>query len=146
MDIYLYTVQDDPKKMTKTLGTGTKLTGTLRGELDIMRPEIMLDGNADGKNYMYIPDFGRYYFLDPQREVRSGLHTVTGREDVLMSWADAIKTAPAIVQRSENEVNAYIHDPDQPAAAFPVSSLYTFTPLSYPSSGSDKNLILITVG
>ena len=71
-------------------------------------------------NYMYIPDFGRYYYISDIIADTGGAAIVTGEVDVLMTYAAAIKQAPAVVVRSTSSTNTgsqkstWIPDPQLP--------------------------------
>lgn len=110
MEIKLYTVSDDPRTLEKTLGTADTRTGAIRGELDVIRPTVTVEGDITGKNYAYIAALGRYYYIEDREIIRTGLTALHLRCDVLMSWADSIKQCPAVFERSENLVNAYVAD------------------------------------
>lgn len=114
MEIKLYTVTDDPRKLVKTLPTASPgydpRSGAVRGAIDILRPEVLVEGGVVLANYAYIPDFGRYYFIEEREAVRTGLQRLSLRVDVLMSWANEIKNCPAVFERSQTLVNAYVKD------------------------------------
>ncbi|MBR3599318.1 MAG: hypothetical protein IKL53_05490 [Lachnospiraceae bacterium] len=61
---------------------------------------------------MYIPDFGRYYFINDVVSVRNGLWEVHGHVDVLMSFSTGIKGCSATLKRQENLFNMYLDDPE----------------------------------
>lgn len=52
-------------------------------------------------NYMYIPEFGRYYFINDISCHINGLFLISGVCDVLMSWKENIKTLNCYVERNE---------------------------------------------
>lgn len=114
MELYLYTITDDPRKLVKTLPTNPaeidSRTGTIRGSVDVIRPEILVTGDVVTANYCKIPAFGRYYYIEERNVVREGLTLLTLRVDVLMSWAAEIKNCPAVFERSQTLVNAYVRD------------------------------------
>lgn len=121
MTIYLYSISDDPIKMQKTLPTEYRtVSGTLRDAGDIGRPVVEVEGDASAYNYMYIPIFGRYYFLDPPVRTVTGLTLLSGRTDVLMSFATDIRALPAIPARTADPDTAdwYLHDARQPVRAY----------------------------
>lgn len=143
MQIDLYSITDDPRKLEKTLGTADTRTGAVRGAIDVLRPEVLVEGGVVLANYAHIPDFGdRYYFIEEREVVRKGLQRLALRVDVLMSYADQIRTCPAVCARSANVVNAFLPDSRRPELAFKTSCVYTFSPLTY----SAKPIVVITVG
>lgn len=110
MQIKLYKVSDETNKLIKTLGTADTRTGTVRGDVDILRPSVLVEGDVIGSNYAYIADFDRYYYIEDRNVVRNGLTQLQLRVDVLMSWAADILKCPAVFDRSTNLVNAYLSD------------------------------------
>lgn len=102
MDIYFYTISDEKNKLNKTLGTATEFSGTLKEQTSIIKPSIIIEAsNLSGYNYIYIPSFGRYYFITDIVSVRNNLWRVSGIVDVLMSFKNGIKTIPIILVNTE---------------------------------------------
>lgn len=62
------------------------------------------------KNYAYIPDFNRYYFVVDIVSVRSGLWLFKLKCDVLMSFKDDIYDLECIVARNETTYNLMLSD------------------------------------
>lgn len=143
MTLYLYTIGDDPLKFPKTLPEGTTLTGTIRDQsVDLFRPSILLQGApGDGYNYAYIPDFGRYYFVDPPITERTGLVRLQMRCDVLQSFADQIIAAPAIIDRSSSAWNVYIPDTERKFYQHTTHQYITIGTIDKPSE-----IIMATIG
>ena len=63
-------------------------------------------------NYMYIADFGRYYFIDDIVSINQGIWEVSGHVDVLETYKTAILANKAIVKRQQSKYNLYLDDPD----------------------------------
>jgi hypothetical protein len=122
IDVRLYAITDDPQQVTKaaTPTTGTLYQGTLRDAGDIRFPTLEFEGDISGFNYMYIPAFARYYYLDPPSVTVTGLMLVTGRVDVLHSFDTDIRGLPAIAARTENENKQdwYLPDSKQPVRSY----------------------------
>lgn len=113
MTVTFYSVDDDPRVVTKTLGTATLTLNNvkLKNDTDVINPVLELANNANlmGSNYFYIQEFGRYYNVTDQTTNSLGLF-VTGHVDVLKSWDADIRTLDCIVKRNANKYNAYIPD------------------------------------
>ena len=119
MQIDLYSITDDPRKLEKTLGTADSRTGAVRGAIDVLRPEVLVEGGVVLANYAYIKDFGeRYYYIEEREVVRKGLQRLQLRVDVLMTYAAQIKTCPAVFDRSHNLDDAYLSDGSLPVHSF----------------------------
>ena len=84
------------------------------GDLDIMRPELLLPFSADlvnNANYFYIQDFGKYYMYSQPPTMTDGQRIVIhGVEDVLMSHATELANCPVSVIRSESEGSTNVID------------------------------------
>ena len=61
-------------------------------------------------NYVYIPDFNRYYFINDITSVRQNLWRLTLHVDVLMSYKKEIGNTKAFVSRNEFDFNPDIDD------------------------------------
>lgn len=102
MVIVLGTIADEFNKLNKTINNVVNINGTLKQETSVINPSVLIEGeNLGGFNYMYVNDFGRYYFITDIVSVKSGLWRVTGKVDVLMSFKDGIETCPIILANTE---------------------------------------------
>lgn len=109
--------RDFVTKNTTDLGT---ITGNLRDGCSMLRPrfEIAQATVPSGVNYIYIPDFGRYYYARVNN-IRSGLWEIEAEVDPLMSWATQLRQCSGIVSRSETNYNTYLDDGSFKAYADP---------------------------
>lgn len=103
MEITFYANNEEPEKVNKNLGTGQTFEGTLRNEVVIEKPSILIETDIDinNYNYFYIPEFNRYYFRTGIEVVRNNLFRISGRTDVLMSFKEPMKTFRVILDHSE---------------------------------------------
>ena len=102
MVIVLGTIADETNKLNKTINNVTNINGTLRQETSVINPSVLIEAqNLSGFNYMYINEFGRYYFITDIVSVKNGLWRVTGKVDVLMSFKSGIETCPVILANTE---------------------------------------------
>ena len=74
-NIYLYKI-NKRKNSTKQPGSGIQYSCTFKRPMNMLAPEVLLniDDDVSGHpqtltdlceyNYMYIPSFGRYYFIE----------------------------------------------------------------------------------
>lgn len=143
MKVRLYTISNDPREVDKDASptTGTELVGTIRDVADVLHPTITFTGNVTGYNYMYVPDFGRYYFLSQPVILRTGLTMYTGNVDVLHSFSTGIRLLPGIPARSASAPDWYMHDSKQPLRAYRTIYTAEGTEMEY-----DSNYVLITAG
>ena len=116
VEVYLYEMTSDRRVADKTKTLKYTKDCTLKGDVDLQNPTLILSGDVANYatiNYMYIPDFGRYYFLDPPRVLpgENGLVEVSGRCDVLTTaWMSGLKNLDAIIDRQESYYNLYLND------------------------------------
>ena len=61
-------------------------------------------------NYIYIPDFNRYYFINDITSVRQNLWRLSLHVDVLMSYKKEISNTYAVVGRNQYVFNDYLLD------------------------------------
>lgn len=143
LDIYLYDCSSDPNELTKTLTSELQLNGEFRDVIDIVNPEILVDGNIDAHNYAYIPEFARYYYITESSIVRTGLTLLRLRSDPLMSFRTQILALDAYGMRTANTSlqTPAIIDPQAPYAADDYVTRYdinTFT--------ESPTYVLVTAG
>lgn len=103
MVIDLSVINDEKNKLEKTIYDSERFEGTLRNETSVINPVVLIEAeNLSGFNYMYISQFGRYYFITDIVSVRTNLWRVHGSCDVLMSFADGIKKCTGILSDTES--------------------------------------------
>lgn len=87
------------------------LTGTFRDSVDILSPVVRIEySNPVGFDYVYISDFGRYYYVEDITIVRTGILDLHLSIDVLESHKAAILANTAILDKQENKYNLYLND------------------------------------
>ena len=101
MNVTFYNATFNRKRVVKTLPSGTTIFTSVKDVCDTHDPVLRLTHDASHMsfNYAYVPDFGRYYYVDPPeldgKEDVFYLHV-----DVLMSFANNIKASDVIASRS----------------------------------------------
>lgn len=110
MDITFYINNSEKNKISKNLTNNTHISGTLRNETGVMNPVILIHSvNPTKFNYVYIPEFNRYYFITNMVSIRTDIWQVKLHVDVLMSFKDSLKNVKVILNDSEVEgVNNYL--------------------------------------
>jgi len=153
MQVILYKNSAPPNKVNKSanLSNSTDFHNcifTQKNALDILHPSVLLDMNIDigdvrEYNYMYIPKFSRYYFIDSV-SAEGGLIRIDGRCDVLMSHKTDILASTQYITRSETSQNKYIVD-----SLLPIESRHKYYGEQFGVEVSDihcHNVILETIG
>ena len=145
MEITLYKISDENNKIDKTLSEPYKMIGSLRNESNVIRPSILVEiENPTKYNYMYIPDFGRYYFIKEITSVRTNLWRLDCEVDVLKSYADKIKTLTVIINKNKDysKTNQYIDD-----GSFIIENKNTIEIKNFSNGFNDEpNYVLVTAG
>lgn len=108
MEIKLYKTSSPRKKLVKDLTDEITLVGTLRAQSSVMSPAFTVqDTSVVGYNYCYIPDFGRWYYINGIDALRANLYELSLGIDVLMTYAAQIRNNYAIVDKVESLGAAY---------------------------------------
>lgn len=145
MEITLYKTSDENNKIDKTLSQPYNMTGSLRNESSVLRPSILIEiENPTNYNYMYIPEFGRYYFIKEMTSVRTNLWRLDCEVDVLKSYADGIKTLTVIIDKNEDysKTNQYLND-----GSFVIENKNTIEIKNFTNGFNDEsNYVLVTAG
>lgn len=106
MDIVLGKIADEKNKLNKTVYDAVIYSGTLKQETSVIRPSVIIEAsNLSVYNYMYISEFGRYYFITDIVSIKNGLWRISGVVDVLMSFKSAIESCPIILSNTEITAN-----------------------------------------
>jgi hypothetical protein len=111
MQIKLYNTKSERNRLTKVLNNEVTLIGNLERACDIVNPIIVLgyDATLATKNYVYIADYGRYYFISnivfDDETMIIYMHC-----DVLMSFRADILASIARVIRSASNYDLMIVD------------------------------------
>ena len=90
-----------------------EVSGSLKEGSSIINPVIKIECNLENVakcNYMFIPVFGRYYFITDIKSVTANIVEFSAHVDVLMTYRQEIKTNTGIVRVQENNWNLYLND------------------------------------
>lgn len=112
VEIQLYQCTCENKRVDKTnyLKLLDTITGTMRDSISVTDMSVEIEYPIPTFNYVYIPLFNRYYFVDDISSVVYGVWSVALSVDVLMSYKDTIKTLEAFVDRSQSNYNLKVID------------------------------------
>lgn len=130
-------------KIGKAISTITTVSGDLKNESDVIRPEILIESDSSilSANYMTIDTFHRKYFIEEIQSVRTNLWLVKAHVDVLETYASQILSNTAVVLRQENNFNLLLND-----GVFKCKQDPRIFYRKFPSGLGDFNFILITQG
>ncbi len=128
-------------KFTTLLST---VTGTLKESTSIIDPIIKIQANVSALkncNYMYISEFGRFYFVNDIRSISNDIVEVSAHVDVLSTYAVGIRNNTAITRRQENKWNLYLND-----GSFRVYQNPAVLTKAFPSGFTTQELVLAVAG
>ena len=102
MQVNFYNAKIKKNELNKTLGTAIVKTCSLKNGSSIEDPVLYMEHDTTlfQTNYVYIPDFGRYYFISG-RELVEHTEYITCHVDVLKTFAADIKNSKGIATRSQ---------------------------------------------
>lgn len=82
---------------------------------DLGEPVLKVGKNIDplAYNYVYIPEFKRYYYVKTPPKFEAGYYRVELHSDVLMSFINDINKVNAIIKRQEKDYNLWQVDEKQ---------------------------------
>ena len=143
-DILLQTNNSEKNAVTKDLTTIATVNGTLKQETSIIDPVILIAGDLSSYincNYITVSEFGRSYFVNNIRSIRSGLFELSCHVDVISSFATEIKANKAIIRRQENQWNLYLND-----GTFKVYQNPNVVTKAFPSGFTTQEFVLAVAG
>ena len=145
MEIRFYKTKDDKNVVNKTLTNELQVSGIARDVVDLYSPEILLNQDVSGYNYMYIPQFNKYYFVNGCTIVRTGLYQIKNvEEDVLMSLKNQFLHVRAIIDKTAKTTlgDEYINDGSFVTSSKTIDQVYNFTT----GFNDTPDFILLTAG
>lgn len=147
MTLDFYKINEDYRKLDKTLGTSTgSATGVLHEKVNDVRMSVKMPSDkfnvVTASNYVFADLTQAYYYLESY-DVENDCVIVNLRMDVRKTFATQIKACNATITRTENKALAdgYIVDSKYMAKAY--KQIVT---LDFPTMLTDFSFILMTVG
>ena len=133
--IDLYKNDSPVEKIGKTLNSQSTINNVaLKRDTSILRPVLLLNTNLSifQYNYMYISEFGRYYFIDDIRSINDNLWEISAHVDVLETYKSKILANTAVIRRQSLKYNTYLNDPEWKTYAYEQIAAFKFpnTPFS----------------
>ena len=146
MTLGLYENKSDEKVVNKSITQLETYEGFLKASSSITNPVIQIEGvfniyNNGNVNYMYLPDYRRFYYITDIIQIRANLVEIHGRVDVLMSFKDELKRCNGILRKGENNYNMYLDD-----GSLKVFQNKQLQMLEFPSGFPSENFILVMAG
>lgn len=154
MTIKLYKIPDDRKQVDKTIidiGVDATILGTLsnvhiKENTNILKPTIEIAYNSlyATANYMYVPEWRRYYHLEPPT-VGAQRMFFQGSVDVLYTYRTGIRALQVIVERQEEKSKGKLYMVDK-AFKSEVRKIISTRKLSGAFDKAHSSYILTTGG
>lgn len=140
MKVEFYNNQDDPNIINKTPQKISELDITFRQAIDEKQPIlIMHNTNLQNVNYVYIPLFKRYYFINNISNYNNVLSQVTLSTDYLMTYQDTILN-------TEMKITA-TNKPSYLSSSLPTTEqITTRKKLSDVTLDNKNSIVLTTIG
>lgn len=139
----LYVNNSPVEKIGKNLTGGHTISDVLlKRDTSILRPVLLVNSVQDiyTFNYMYISEFGRYYFIDDIRSVHDNLWEISAHVDVLETYKTQILSNTAVLRRQANKYNLYLDDPE-----FKTYNYEQIQTLKFPANSFNKQLHYVLV-
>ena len=147
MNIKLCSSTSEIVAINKDISIIDDVSATIKGALSVENPVLILQYKSDiqpNVNYVYIPEYNRYYFVTDIINLTGGRYEIHCKVDVLMSFKDDILNLSCIVdkQSSKGNANMYLDD-----GSFVVQSKEFVDTINFPRGFNDNGeFILITAG
>lgn len=147
MNIKLCSSTSEIVAINKDISIIDDVSATIKGALSVENPVLILQYKSDiqpNVNYVYIPEYNRYYFVTDIINLTGGRYEIHCKVDVLMSFKDYILNLSCIVdkQSSKDNANMYLDD-----GSFVVQSKEFVDTIDFPRGFNDNGeFILITAG
>lgn len=146
ININFYNNTNDKRAVNKTLTALLSVQASLVPGSSAINPQLRVRWNSGVPqyNYMYIPAFNRYYFITDITADTGGAVIISGKVDVLMTYAAAFKLCPAIVIRySRNEQHGSARSTYIPDNQLPISTGKVLKCVEF--EGTDINIDVATM-
>lgn len=153
MVLNIYTTSDDTRIVNKTLTAVTNVTAIPVDNISILNPAFIIEYNPNilTANYCYIPEFGRYYYINNVSVITGNRMIIDCNVDVLKTYANDIGNCNCICARSES-IGTPTQIPDKNLPIDPnrediVSIVFSNDPLNVnPGDNIAKCWQLTTIG
>ena len=132
--LYLYTQDSENNEISKTITPVRLIVGVFNHSIGIKNINIDVTNVPRDFNYVYIPRFNRYYYVDSIEIISTNITRLHLKEDVLMSWDSLIRDQSAFVLRYAGSDNDLLIDD-----RLPTDDILTTT-YTTPTNGSFKNV------
>lgn len=143
MELILYNVSDDERKINKTLENGLTLDVNVRKDVDVYNPFFLLKktDTFNPSDYNYIQWNNKYYFIRDISYTVKNVYRLETHIDVLMSYKQKIMSSVSHITQNTN-INPYFNGGD-------YNNLVNYNNITYSSNitlPNTYNNIMVTIG
>ena len=132
----------DKNVVSKRLTQLGSFTGVLKESTSIINPIIKIEGSIPTNcNYLYIEQFGRYYYVTDIKSVTNNIYEISAHVDVLKTYDAQIRACTGIVSRQQAKWNMYLDD-----GIFKTYQNPKFKTVNFPSGFSTMEFVLAVSG
>ena len=137
LSVTLYNSASPVEKIGKTLTAGGSYSCSLKDATSVLNPVLIIRTSDPvyNYNYLYIQEFGRYYFINDIKSVNNNVWEISAHVDVLETYKAAILSNEAVIRRQDKLFNLYLDDSD-----FHVLNYERVQTLKFPANAFSKNL------
>lgn len=144
MNVEFYKCSDDPRVLNKSLQNVATVNCQIYDSCSILAPVLMLryDSNIMNSNYIRIPDWNRFYYINNINVDNAKTMYVTAAVDVLNTYKEQILNCNATAIRNENTGTTYV--PDSSFPLYPCSDFVTSLAIGTYETAGTYHYILTT--
>lgn len=143
MKLKIYNTKSSNNTINKVLTDEVEYDVVFKDTIDFLNPTIRLKDKVAylEQTYAYLPDLGRYYYINRKESQPSGIYILYLQEDVLMTYKNDILGSMATVSRSKDS-NMYYDGGDYRSEEKKEHKLYN----SDKQIQFEQSTILVTIG
>ena len=145
--LFKCTAENNRVDKTNFISNAFNMMGALKDKSSVIDPVIIIEKTNPALynyNYMYIEDFGRWYYINNIVAVTNKLWEIHAHVDVLYTWGADIRKAKCIIDKTSSLGNANLYLDD---GSFVMDSHKYNTVIPFPSGLSETGkYILICAG
>lgn len=143
MVVTFYETTSENKTVNKFLRNDIELSDVnIKEPCDILNPILILSNSEVlERNYFYIADLHRYYFITDMVLLNNGIIEVHGKVDVLMTYKNDLLNRTAFILRQENIFNPNYND-----SMLPIRSDTNYKSFPFGDVATDYNFYITTNG
>ena len=107
INVNFLTTTDDNRKVSKSFTVNiSNVACDIYDSCDLYNPTLLVKSNSViSSNYLYIPNFNRYYFIVNKNLDKAGITIINCECDVLMSFKNDILNSTQLIIRSADTSN-----------------------------------------